>query len=88
MSRGAWWATVHGLANELDKTEQLNSNIALSGLCRKLWFFCTGSRSGGEVCTESGGPWRWGPREVAFLSLDRLYVCPCLGLSIPICTLA
>ena len=26
MDRGAWWATVHRVAKELDKTEQLNSN--------------------------------------------------------------
>ena len=25
MDRGAWWATVHGVARELDKTEQLNN---------------------------------------------------------------
>ena len=26
MDRGAWWATVHGIAKELDMTEQLNNN--------------------------------------------------------------
>ena len=26
MDRGAWWATVHGVAKELDTTEQLNNN--------------------------------------------------------------
>ena len=26
MDRGAWWATVHGVAKELDSTEQLNRN--------------------------------------------------------------
>ena len=26
MERGAWWATVHGAAEELDTTEQLNNN--------------------------------------------------------------
>ena len=26
MGRGAWWAAVHGVAKELDMTEQLNSN--------------------------------------------------------------
>ena len=26
MDREAWWATVHGVAKELDSTEQLNSN--------------------------------------------------------------
>ena len=32
MDRGAWWATVHGVAKELDTTEQLNSsNILWSG---------------------------------------------------------
>ena len=30
MNRGAWWAMVHGLGKELDTTERLNSNIALS----------------------------------------------------------
>ena len=27
MDRGAWWATVHGVANESDMTEQLNNNV-------------------------------------------------------------
>ena len=26
MDRGAWWATVHGVAKESDTTEQLNNN--------------------------------------------------------------
>ena len=26
MDRGAWWATVHGIAKEIDRTEQLNNN--------------------------------------------------------------
>jgi len=26
MGRGAWWATVHGIAKELDSTQQLNNN--------------------------------------------------------------
>ena len=26
MDRGAWWATVHGVAKELDMTSQLNNN--------------------------------------------------------------
>ena len=26
MDRGAWWATVHGVTNESDTTEQLNNN--------------------------------------------------------------
>jgi len=26
MDRGAWWATVHGVTIESDKTKQLNSN--------------------------------------------------------------
>ena len=29
MDRGAWWATVHRVAEELDTTEQLNSNNKL-----------------------------------------------------------
>ena len=28
MDRGAWWATVHGVAKESDKTEQLNNSQA------------------------------------------------------------
>jgi len=27
MDRGAWWATVHGVAKESDTTERLNNNI-------------------------------------------------------------
>ena len=26
MDRGAWWATVHGIAKEWDMTERLNNN--------------------------------------------------------------
>ena len=26
VDRGAWWATVHGVAKELDTTQQLNNN--------------------------------------------------------------
>ena len=26
MDRGAWWATVHGIAKELDMTERLSNN--------------------------------------------------------------
>ena len=29
MDRGAWQAAVHGVAKELDMTEQLNNNIEL-----------------------------------------------------------
>ena len=29
MERRAWWATVHGVAEELDTTEGLNSNNKL-----------------------------------------------------------
>ena len=28
MDRGAWWATFHGIAKELDTTQQLNSSIS------------------------------------------------------------
>ena len=28
MDRGAWWATVHGAAKEMDMTERLNSNCS------------------------------------------------------------
>ena len=27
MDRGAWWATVHGVAKESDTTEQLNNSV-------------------------------------------------------------
>ena len=30
MDRGAWWATVHGVAKDSDATEQLNNNNGLS----------------------------------------------------------
>ena len=30
MARGAWWATVHGVAKELDMTERLNNNNLLT----------------------------------------------------------
>ena len=36
MDRGAWWATVHGVAKELDMTEGLNNNIMITR--RKLIF--------------------------------------------------
>ena len=26
MGRGDWWATIHGVTKELDKTQQLNNN--------------------------------------------------------------
>ena len=29
MDRGAWWATVHGVAKALDTTLQLNNNIQI-----------------------------------------------------------
>ena len=31
MNRGAWWATVHGVAKESDTTWQLNNNNKLCG---------------------------------------------------------
>ena len=30
MDRGAWWATVHGVAKESDRIEQLQSNVQSS----------------------------------------------------------
>ena len=30
MDRGAWWATVHGVARESDTTSQLNTTISTS----------------------------------------------------------
>ena len=30
MARGAWWVTVHGVAKELDTTEQLGNNYLLT----------------------------------------------------------
>ena len=29
MSRGAWWATIHGVENELDTTELNNKKVEL-----------------------------------------------------------
>ena len=31
MDRGAWWATVHGVAKELDMTERLNTQNLYRG---------------------------------------------------------
>ena len=31
MDRGAWWATVSGVAEQLDATERLNNNSSDSG---------------------------------------------------------
>ena len=31
MDRGAWWVTVHGVANELDTNEQLNNSNSVAG---------------------------------------------------------
>ena len=42
MDRGAWWASVHGIAKESDMTEQLNNNktcIILLGSRRKAHVF-------------------------------------------------
>ena len=30
MDRGGWWATVHGITEESDTTEQLNNNSSIS----------------------------------------------------------
>ena len=30
MDRGAWWATVHGVTKESDRTEQLNNFVPLN----------------------------------------------------------
>ena len=42
MDRGAWWVTVHGVAKESDKTEQLNNrNILVYYLdVRTIWRCC------------------------------------------------
>ena len=40
MDRGAWWATIHGIAKGLDKAEQLNNNNDWSIL--KLCYFSKG----------------------------------------------
>ena len=53
MNRGAWRATVHGVANELDMTEWLNNNHLptrcspelIGGLGSQLRLFCGPSRS-------------------------------------------
>ena len=33
MDRGAWRARVHGVAKELDTTEQLNNNVIIITIC-------------------------------------------------------
>ena len=43
MDRGAWRATVHGVATELDTTEQLNTNLSTFGYDapgRGYYHFC------------------------------------------------
>ena len=35
MSRGAWWATVHGAAKDSDMTQQLNNNNKTSACLKE-----------------------------------------------------
>ena len=35
MSRGAWWATVHGVAKDSDMTQQLNNNNKTSACLKE-----------------------------------------------------
>ena len=46
--RGAWWATVHGVA-ELDKTELLTDQIFLSNKGPLMKIFCLILRDFGEI---------------------------------------
>ena len=40
MDRGACWATVHGIAKELDTTERLNNKKQqIATMPRKKWYF-------------------------------------------------
>ena len=40
MNRGAWWTTVHGVATQLDTTQQLNNNNLDNSIrCTFLEFF-------------------------------------------------
>ena len=58
MDRGAWWATVHGVAKELDTTEQLSlshfSHIdSMDMSLSKLWEI--GKDRGNQACCSSRG---------------------------------
>ena len=41
MDRGAWWVTVHGVAEELDMTQQLNNNKCPIVYSMVVDLFCT-----------------------------------------------
>ena len=45
MDRGAWWATVHGAAKEMDMTERVNSNCSL---LRRMILYWVGAHA---VCS-------------------------------------
>ena len=38
MDRGAWWAIVHGVAKELDMTEQLSTHISFPAFLKREQF--------------------------------------------------
>ena len=38
MDRGPWWAIVHGVAKELDMTEQLNNSHADLATSHQFWY--------------------------------------------------
>ena len=46
MDRGAWWATVHGLEEELDMTQRLNSNNEQSHILGKVFSTNGGGTTG------------------------------------------
>ena len=48
MDRGAWQAAVHGVAKELDMTEQLNNNIELVTILL-LFYVMASSQVGSEL---------------------------------------
>ena len=65
MDRGAWWATIHGIAKESDLNEQLNNNKKLRYSLRSCgsmpsviyiyeWIHIKGQKTirGGKLCDE------------------------------------
>ena len=71
MDRGAWWATVHGIAKELDTTEQLNNNLM------HLWMRCTGKGILSCLCRDL-------PNHLIHTSV--VSIVPCLLYAVLLCT--